>query len=264
MEQKALELLKSFDKISGDYDNETNTFHHKISEYLTINNLLEVLPEDRNIKILDSGGGTGKFSLFLAKMGYKIDLIDISGESIIIAKEKAAKENLVIPTFVGNSEATPFKNESYDFIMMNGGVISYTTDPQKLLNETHRILKPGGLLFFDFLNSLGWAIETPDMMFKTEIALSDEKLIQMPDWDYPARIVSRERMKRLVENSGFKINSEYGLILLSNSLPLDVRYSKDYDHNLLEKYMEIELKLSRDPDSIGSSWSCVICASKGG
>jgi hypothetical protein len=50
MEQKTLDLLKSFNNISSDYDNETNTFHHKITEYLTINNLLEVLPKDRNIR----------------------------------------------------------------------------------------------------------------------------------------------------------------------------------------------------------------------
>lgn len=262
MEQATINLLKSFDTISSNYDNETNTFHHKITEYLTINNVLEVLPKNKNIRILDSGGGTGKFSLFLAKLGYKIDLIDISEESVNIAKEKAKKENLVISTYVGNSEKTPFENESYDFIMMNGGVISYTPNPQDLLQEAFRILKPRGLLFFDFLNSLGWAIETTDITFKSEIALSDEKLIQMPDWDYPARLVSTKKMKSLLKNCGFTIHSQYGLVLLSNSLPLDIRYSKEYDNKLLEEYKEIELELSRKEECRGSSWSCTICAIK--
>jgi ubiquinone/menaquinone biosynthesis C-methylase UbiE len=262
MEQKTLDLLKSFNNISSDYDNETNTFHHKITEYLTINNLLEVLPKDRNIRVLDSGGGTGKYSIFLSKLGYEIDLIDISEKSINIAKEKAKKENLEISTYIGNSEKTLFENEFYDFVMMNGGVISYTPNPQDLLNEAFRILKPGGLLFFDFLNSLGWAIESPDMSFKSEIALADERLIQMSDWDYPARIISIEKMKTFLGNSGFKIHSQYGLVLLSNSLPLDIRYSKKYDKKLLEKYKEIELKISRKEECIGSSWSCSICAIK--
>ncbi len=121
MEQKLLNLLKTFNNISGDYDNETNTFHHKIIEHVTINNLLEILPENRTIRILDSGGGTGKYSLFLAKMGYKIDLIDISEESVNIAKGKTAEQNVMISTYVGNSEKTDFKDESYDFVMMNGG-----------------------------------------------------------------------------------------------------------------------------------------------
>lgn len=262
MKQDSRYLKKSFDILAKKYDDETNTFHHKISSYVTIENLLSELPGKKNIKILDSGGGTGQFALFFKKLGYDIILSDISHKSIEEAKIKAAKENLKIFTYVCNSEQTPFQNNSFDFIMMNGGVISYSPNPKKLLKEANRLLKHKGILWFDFLNYLGWAIETTDPEFKIDLTKKDEKLIQMSDWDYPARVFSLGRIRNLLEENQFKIKSQYGLISLSHSLPLKMRYSKNYDKKLLEKYKRTELELSRRPDCIGLSWSCSVCAIK--
>ena len=38
MEQNSRNLEKSFDKIAELYDEETNTFHHKICSFLTLEN----------------------------------------------------------------------------------------------------------------------------------------------------------------------------------------------------------------------------------
>ena len=262
MQQESNALKISFDKIAKSYDEEINTFHHGISSFVTTENLLFELPKNKNIRILDSGGGTGKFTLYLKKLGYDVALSDISSESIEEAKRKAADQDIKIETYICNSESTPFNNDSFDFIMMNGGVISYTPNPISLLHEANRILKRGGLLWFDFLNSLGWAIETQQAETKAELALENEKLIQMPDWDYPARLFSLDRIKQLLNESKFKLKSQYGLVLLSNSLSIETRYSIEYDLDLLEKYKKIELYLSRQEDCIGASWGCSICAEK--
>jgi len=262
MQQKSSKLKESFDKIAKLYDEETNTFHHKIRSYVTIENILLELPKNKNIKILDSGGGTGKYSIYFKKLGYDVILSDISPQSLEIARKKAINENIKITTEVCDSENKSFPDKNFYFVMMNGGVISYTPNPEKLLKEACRILKPNGLLWFDFLNSLGWAIETTDPEFKTELALEEDRLIQLPDWDYPARVMSLDKVKKLLKAKNFRVKSQYGLVLLSNSLSLDKRYSKEYDQDILEKYQKIELELSRRPDCVGSSWSCSICAIK--
>ena len=262
MDRNEKSLQDSFNKTAKIYDKETETFHHKISEYITKDNLLLELPKNKDIKILDSGGGTGKYSIYLNELGYGVTLVDISQNSLNEAKRKAREKDVSFDTLLLNSEETSFPNNSFDFIMMNGGVISYTPNPDKLLKETFRILKPKGLLFFDFLNSVGWAIETLDPDSKVQIAAEKEKLIQMDDWDYSARVMSIERARGLLKENDFKIKSEYGLILLSNSLPLEVRYSKEFNSDLLEKYKRVELQLSRKPECIGASWSCSICAIK--
>ena len=255
-------LINSYDSIAEVYDEETSTFHHKISEFLTIKNMLLELPEDTNIKILDAGGGTGKYSIILNDHGYSPELIDISSKSVDVFNKKMEQRGLALNSFVCNAESTHFKKERFDFIMMNGGVIGYTRNPAELLKEANRILKAGGKLWLDFPNTLGWAIEVQDPVLKIELSQTDEKMIQMPDWDYPVRLFSLRKIKELLKNAGFEIKSKYGLILLSNSLPLNERYSKDYDPELLEKYKIAELALSRKEDCVGASWACSICAKK--
>jgi ubiquinone/menaquinone biosynthesis C-methylase UbiE len=256
------ELQQSFDSLAPKYDSEVDTFHHHISFFVTTENLLQELPKSRDIKILDSGGGTGKYTLLLRKLGYSITLSDISQKSLDEANKKAKQENVEINTVQCDSENTVFNDESFDVILLNGGVISYSPNPDLLIKESYRILKPNGIIFFDFYNSLGWAIENPDLSTKTDLALSENKLIQMFDWDYPARIMSIEYVNELLSKNKFNVISKYGLVLLSNSLSLDTRYSKSYDNELLKKYQNIELELSRKQDCIGSSWSCIFCAKK--
>jgi ubiquinone/menaquinone biosynthesis C-methylase UbiE len=55
-----------------------------------------------------------------------------------------------------------------------------------MLNEMYRLLEPGGRMWLEFYNAVGWAVEALDFSTKTDLALTSEKLIQMPDWDYPA------------------------------------------------------------------------------
>ena len=47
----------------------------------------------------------------------------------------------------GNAENLEFKNESFDYIIINFGVL-HVGDPQKCFQECYRVLKKGGRLFF--------------------------------------------------------------------------------------------------------------------
>lgn len=54
------------------------------------------------------------------------------------------------PTFVGNIEKTDFKDNTYDVVLCNG-MYECVEDPQKMVNEVMRILKPGGKAIFGFV-----------------------------------------------------------------------------------------------------------------
>lgn len=263
MIQSIEKLTEHYNTLSNNYDSITDTFHHNICKYIIEKNLFLELPKDTTIyKVLDSGGGTGYWSIRLAQKGYNVILSDISIKELEIAKNKIKKAGLNIQILECNSECTPFNDEEFDIIVLNGGVISYTPNPEDLLNECNRILKKGGLLWFDFLNSVGWAIEEQNDISKIDLALSDEKLIQMKDWDYPARVFSIKNIENKLQSARFTLRSKYGLVLLTNSLPLQQRYSSTYSESLFEKYKQIELELSRCPECIGSSWSCCFAAIK--
>ncbi|MBN2442339.1 MAG: methyltransferase domain-containing protein [Spirochaetales bacterium] len=263
LKQNSTSLINSFNKIAHHYDIETSTFTHRLIEHVTFQNLLLDLPKPyEDLKILDLGGGTGKYSIELAKLGYSVTLSDISQESLNVATVKIKNSGLNIPTIQADAEHVPFNNGNFDMVLMLGGVMSYTPHPQQLLRECNRILKNDGILWFDFLNTIGWAYEISDPNRKTEIVLEKEKLIQMEDWDYPTHLFNYKFMESMVQKNHFTIKSKYGLLSLSISLPMEQRYLIDYDEKLLEKYKKIELELSRYKECYGSSWGCSICAKK--
>jgi ubiquinone/menaquinone biosynthesis C-methylase UbiE len=260
--QTTMTLAESFDKEAESYDKDTATFHHQICNHVLLTSLLDELGGNKDLLILDSGGGTGNIALQLKRKGYDVSLSDISGKSVEIARRKFLDEGVDIPTRVCNSEETSFRDGTFDFVMLNGAVLSYSPNPRRLLAETNRILKNEGRIWFDFFNSLGWSYEIGDPRSKVEMALSDDVLIKMDDWDYPARVFSTARVREMLRVSGFSIKAEMGLISLSHTLPLEIRYTSEYDRELCEKYKEKELTLSKSKESLGASWSCMFCAIK--
>ena len=256
-------LINSFDKLASTYCEETDTFSHKLMEYIDKENLLMELPLPNNkIKLLDLGGGIGKYSAYFSELGYKTTLVDISNESLKIAKENFLQEKLEIEIINASGEDLPLNDNSFDIIVMIGTVISYSPNPKKLLKECYRVLKHGGIIFFDFLNNNCFRSYLNDAELRLSILEEDEKLTQMGPEDYPVRSFNRKYMENIVNTEKFKIKSKYGKLNVTTSLPLDFRWSKNYNHELLERYKKIELNLSRDPECYGTSLYCCIIAIK--
>lgn len=87
--QKIDKLIENFNESANEYDSITNTFHHNICNYIVEKNLFHELPKDnKNYKVLDSGGGTGYWAIKLAEIGFDITLTDISKNELEVAKQK--------------------------------------------------------------------------------------------------------------------------------------------------------------------------------
>ena len=256
-------LTNSFNKIADIYDDITNDFTHKIIHYIHTQTIVnELPPPSKSINLLDLGGGTGNYSIILSKMGYNVTLLDISNKSLEIARKNIEKENLLVAIINSSGENLPIKNETFNIVFMIGGVINYTPNPEKLLRECKRILTKDGILYFDFMNTIGWGNEMLEYNSRLEIIESNTKLIQMEDWDYPVQLFNYKFMEKIIENNGFKIKSKYGLLNVTTSLPLSFRYGKEYNDGILERYKRIELEFSRDKECYGTSSSCIIVAKK--
>ena len=158
--QNEQKLKESFDKIAEIYDDVTKDFTHEIIYYIHEKNMTKELPTpSKNVFILDLGGGTGRYSIFLSKIGFNVTLVDISSQSLKIARKNIKKENLLIKTINSSGENLPVHDDVYDIVVMVGGVINYTPKPEKLIQECKRVLKKDGILYFDFMNTLGWGNE---------------------------------------------------------------------------------------------------------
>jgi arsenite methyltransferase len=97
--------------------------------------------------VLDIGCGTGVDSLVAARLvgtGGRVVGIDLTPAMIDKARANQARLGFGQLTFqAAEAEALPFPDNDFDAVISNG-VFNLTLDKEKALQETHRVLKPGG------------------------------------------------------------------------------------------------------------------------
>jgi len=98
------------------------------------------------MKILDYGCGHGMHAILPAKLGADVYGIDISEESLKIARERASHENVSekIKFIQMDGEQITFEDNFFD-IVFDAGTFS-SVDVNKALPEIKRVLKPDGIL----------------------------------------------------------------------------------------------------------------------
>jgi len=103
-------------------------------------------------RILDIGGGYGRITIPLAKMGYQIDGIDLSPNLLKEAKQQAKIANLKLAFKVGDMRNLPYKDESFDIVICMWSTFSYMLikeDQIQAITEMYRILKKNGLIIIN-------------------------------------------------------------------------------------------------------------------
>lgn len=90
---------------------------------------------EKESKILDIGCGNGDFTLELINMGFDAHGIDISESNPL--KDRFKKVDL-------QKETYPYEDESFDIIFTKS-VIEHLREPNFLVDEAYRLLKPNGV-----------------------------------------------------------------------------------------------------------------------
>ncbi len=97
----------------------------------------------KNVKtILCVGGGTGVFSVPLAKRGFQVTHADISPAMISIAKKKAKKLKNINFLETNSIDLSCFENKSFDLVLNMDGAISFCgAEAEKAVSESCRVTK---------------------------------------------------------------------------------------------------------------------------
>ena len=123
-------------------------------EYLLTCRFLDryMKPGDR---VLDIGGGPGRYALRLAETGCDVTLLDLSPANVRFAAEKAAERGLRLRAVEGDARsADAAVRGPFDHVLLMGPLyhLLEESEREQAMNAALRLLKPGGLLFASFIN----------------------------------------------------------------------------------------------------------------
>jgi SAM-dependent methyltransferase len=122
------------------------------------------------LRILDVGGASGRYALWLAELGHEAHLVDpvpLHVEQALRASSRAARP--LASALVGEARGLECEDAVVDAVLLLGPLyhLPEREDRLQALGEARRVLKPGGLLFAAaisrFASLVDWLTAGPRM-----------------------------------------------------------------------------------------------------
>jgi SAM-dependent methyltransferase len=122
-----------------------------------LHHLLRLVDFDgyRGRMVLEVGCGAAVDLARFARGGAVATGVDIAPSAIVLARQNFEQQGLTGRFEVADGEHLPFPDDTFDCVYAHG-VVQYTANPQQLVDECRRVLKPGGQAIFQVYNRVSW------------------------------------------------------------------------------------------------------------
>jgi len=176
--------------------------------------------------LLDVGCGDGSFTVLIKQATEAKEAvgIEIAKEAVIAAQHKGIKAiQLDIDT-----NQFPFNDGSFDLVYC-GEIIEHLFNPDHLLREVHRVLKPGGIALISTPNLAGWpnrlALLLGYQPYPTAVSPEHEHIGKLLARGYEGqwghiRVFTAKALKEELQLHDFEIMHMLGCpVLITSQLP---------------------------------------------
>jgi ubiquinone/menaquinone biosynthesis C-methylase UbiE len=144
--------------------------------------------------MLDVGCGTGLFVKRYVEEGGKAVGLDISPKMVEKARLRCPENNFI----VGTADVLPFADNTFD-ALASLLAFSYVPDPERMLKESFRVLKPGGRIGICTLSRNAFTSAVP-LIYQVGEKIGIHKV---GVGDFGEHYYSGSEMRELLTNAGF-------------------------------------------------------------
>ena len=246
-----MELEKHYNKFCED---KRLTRRHGQVEYITsMKYIHECIGDNKDVKILDVGAGTGRYSVQLANEGYDVTAVELVKHNLGMLKAKKSS----VKAYQGTAlDLSKFEENFFDITLVFGPMYHLYTieDKIKALNEAKRVTKKGGIILVAYLmneysiitygfkeNHIKESIEAGKVTEDFHVVSKPEDL-----YDY-VRLEDINEIKDKAELKRIKIIAADG--------PADyIRHIlRDMDDETFKMFMDYHLSTCERPELLGAS-----------
>jgi len=225
--------------------------HFGLYHRITMDNIKHFLPKGKSMTILDAGGGTGIWSIELARMGYHVVLTDISQEMLEKAKKKisalkiADKVKIMVSDICHMSE---FKDELFSMVLCEGDPLSYCGDHHSAIKELIRVVRPGGIVIASvdnrarMLNSLKQTEDQNEirrLLEKGDVLMHHER----EEFRYVVHAFTPEELGELFESNGLSVERIIGKPVIAPRISPNI----SEDPQLQDWLYNLEIRYNSNP-----------------
>ena len=245
---------------------------HRTEFAVTLRALTEYLPPVP-ARVLDCGGGPGRYAIELARSRYQVTLFDLSPECLRLAEKKAGEAGVALAGYEQGTatDLSRFPDEAFDALLLLGPLYHLLgeADRHQALAEAWRVLKPGGLLFAAFIsryavprytavNDPAWPHEQKErleMLLATGALLPRDK----DELEFTAHFDHPTEVGPLCQSAGFEVLTILGVEGLVDQIEKEVNALSG---ETWDAWVDLNYQVAPDPSLHGSTAHLLVVAAK--
>jgi len=245
------EVKKYYNEKAPTYDAQSELFYFRVYDAVTWRYTEPYVPKNSEAQVLDAAGGTGKWTIPIAKCGPKVVLVDISDEMLEVARRKITEQALQgqITALKGDVRKLDFPDETFDMVFCDHA-LCFIKEQKEVIKELVRVLKTNHPIIISGQNRYILSLSLmQDIDFATKV-LSNETQFLMGS-RLKVYTLSPDEFKHLLEENAVEIEKIIGKgVTMPLIFPLQRPYPKVDAPEFLEKVLQIEFALCDRPDAL--------------
>jgi len=230
--------------------------NHRTEFAVTGRALKDYLPEPP-ARIIDIGGGPGRYAIALAQQEYDVTLVDISPNSLSFAKARAAEAGVKLADCICAcaTDLSQFQAESFEAALLMGPLYHLLEEEErrKAICEAARLLKPGAPIFASFTTRYApcsfaakyypekLAEENRDFRIMLETGVY--RPVSGQGWTH-AYFAHPSEVRPLLESCGFE---SLDLIACEGIISMIEEKVNELTGEFWEEWVELNYRIGKDP-----------------